>query len=31
MNEFFEEKHILMDVDKSAIEDSILEKTLIKA
>jgi hypothetical protein len=31
VNEFFEKEHILVDVDKFAIEDLVLEKTLIKA
>ncbi len=31
MNEYFEEKHMLVDADKSAIKDFILEQTSIKA
>jgi hypothetical protein len=31
MNECFKEKHIPMDADKSAIEDHVLENTLIRA
>jgi hypothetical protein len=27
VNEFFEEEHILVDVDKSAIEHHVLEQT----
>jgi hypothetical protein len=30
-NEFLEEGHILVDVNKSAIEDLVLEQTSIKA
>jgi hypothetical protein len=31
VNEFFEKEHILVDVDKFATEDLLLEKTLSKA
>jgi hypothetical protein len=31
MNEFFKEEYIHVDVDKSTIEDLVLEQTLIKA
>jgi len=31
VNEFFEKEHIHVDVNKSAIKDSILEQTSIKA
>jgi hypothetical protein len=31
VNEFFEEKHRLVDANKSTIEDSILEQTSITA
>jgi hypothetical protein len=30
-NDFFEEKHVPMDANKSTIEDHVLEQTSIKA
>jgi hypothetical protein len=31
MNDVFKERHILVDVNKSVIEDHVLERTSIKA